>query len=200
MASKRSSPQASPPPRIHIHSLANELLASIFAFCAEEFLTTDSNIDVYPFLSGTHRSKPPHACLPECRQWTRVLHVCRRWRDVALPNPALWVSPNFSVDQNYTRKMLDLSKSSLLALRLKSIDFGRWKVLEDYSWFSRCRELRLQLGGYARPDPLMSQMTIKPASSLEILSIQLDTPNQGFAIPMHWTETALKLKTLALKG
>ncbi|EIW78601.1 hypothetical protein CONPUDRAFT_75233 [Coniophora puteana RWD-64-598 SS2] len=95
--------------------------------------------------------------------------------------------------------MLNRCKSALLVLRLSSTNSSWWKALQEYEWLSRCREPRPQLSGDARPDPLISQMATQLASCLEVLVIE-DTRAQKLAIPMHWTETASRLRTLALKG
>lgn len=65
---------------------------------------------------------------PRIKDWYRILHVCTRWREVALDCPLLWSRVDVT-SPLWTPEMLKLSKRALLSLRV-----------EGYSTASRISE------------------------------------------------------------
>ncbi|KAF6766128.1 hypothetical protein DFP72DRAFT_865646 [Ephemerocybe angulata] len=90
--------------------------------------------------------------------WTRVSHVCRRWRDIAIADPILW-SDIGAIHLRFTPIMLARSKSAPLVVKLKrlrSLDiFARESEIDFQSVLSKCpgrapilERLILHAGGF----------------------------------------------------
>ncbi|KAI0062971.1 hypothetical protein BV25DRAFT_1915708 [Artomyces pyxidatus] len=131
--------------------------------------------------------------------WIKVTHVCRRWRKIALENPALWADITFMLGPNWTATMLQRAQN--VPVRIKPRKFRKLGAeVKDYipQNLSHIQELSLE-NSYEFLGPLLDAI-VAPAPILEYLRLACSGTS-----PMPFPSTAFsgstpRLRRLCLEG
>ncbi|KAI0061052.1 hypothetical protein BV25DRAFT_1992574 [Artomyces pyxidatus] len=74
---------------------------------------------IFAFLAHEHLPEVPQSRRRRIRDklgWINVTHVCRRWREIALSTPRLWIVVDFSLGPSWLKEVLARSKHLPIAL------------------------------------------------------------------------------------
>ncbi|KAH8092641.1 hypothetical protein BXZ70DRAFT_450031 [Cristinia sonorae] len=98
------------------HCLPPEILTEIFALCVDAAVTRSEDDGLY-----SSESDPP---LTSPYSWIHIIHVCHRWREVALQAPILWCNIIWTPAVNIAcvSAMLERSKQCLIRVTVLAID------------------------------------------------------------------------------
>ncbi|TFY54182.1 hypothetical protein EVG20_g9817 [Dentipellis fragilis] len=89
-----------------IHRLPADIFADIFSFL----------VVLEPPTAPTTQYSVAHPTVSESLGWVRIIHVCRRWRTIALDQPMLWSNVSFELPL-LMDAMLERSRGALLHIR-----------------------------------------------------------------------------------
>ncbi|EAU82606.2 hypothetical protein CC1G_07888 [Coprinopsis cinerea okayama7 len=136
-------------------------------------------------------------------QWTRVTHVSRYWREVALGCPYLW-SDIRTVNHNWARTFLERSKQAPISLNAtESLSVTNMEDFEDEILAQSHRLKSIRVYGGASFEKRVQELT-NPTPLLQSLMITRGYQNQNAASPILPTEflsgEAPKLQDLELDG
>ncbi|KAH7927841.1 hypothetical protein BV22DRAFT_244612 [Leucogyrophana mollusca] len=154
-----------------ISSLPPELLAAVFVQYARQSF------------SETHQPSYYNPKIAKQLMWTKVTHVCRHWRQVALSCPALWTFLVFT-SSPWLKEMLVRSKMAPLVI---DVDLARIQSdVEDavamaLEHSTRVRDLRL-VAPKGVMEGLFAPLTA-PAPLLESFTVSNKPGTINFALP-----------------
>ena len=133
-----------------ICQIPSELLARIF-----HFVQTDTYAEV-----DADEAKGKDAQLPRHHElgWTKVSHVCRLWRDLAISHASLWTRPPIKYDK-WTLEMLKRSSAKPASAAAAAIDHVHTWVngTRDGDWTSAAI---VSDGSYDVPEGLVSSFPV----------------------------------------
>ncbi|KAI0045658.1 hypothetical protein FA95DRAFT_1479596, partial [Auriscalpium vulgare] len=78
-----------------------EVLATIFAFCRDDSVEDAERLPVHS-----------ESRLDSHRNWIRITHVCRRWRDVALDCSSLWWDVDLAYGPDWMEEIITRAKNT----------------------------------------------------------------------------------------
>ncbi|KZV76246.1 hypothetical protein PENSPDRAFT_552457, partial [Peniophora sp. CONT] len=91
-----------------ICKLPSEVLTHIFALLSEIFPPTSRKPNGFGLARRTFLSTGPGETM---LGWVFVLHVCRRWREVAVECSSLWANIEVILGASWAKRFLKLSRS-----------------------------------------------------------------------------------------
>ncbi|KAI0045653.1 hypothetical protein FA95DRAFT_1680321 [Auriscalpium vulgare] len=170
-----------------------EVLTIIFAFCRD-----DSVEDVE--LTNHSKSLDSH------RNWIRITHVCRRWRDVALNCSSLWWDVNLAYGPDWMEEIITRAKNTPIIFRRESPDFFVTDRLLDVvrSRLPRMKGLRWKGGNMLREDSAERtfwRLLADPAPILVALELNASILSSPVSLPDNlFAGTAPRLQRVRLSN
>ncbi|KAI0316948.1 hypothetical protein OF83DRAFT_1172418 [Amylostereum chailletii] len=174
-----------------IGCLPDEILAHIF-----------HHLSAMEVPRSSYKPKPPPG---QAIGWILVTHVCRRWREVALHNPALWSSVNFDLGSTWAQEMARRSKhsplnvESLFGLQLSGVPPGALEIVREHTWHLRHVQF---YASYKQMQPIITALSVE-APQLRTLALTVDSStaepsDADVPLPQFLGGSAPHLRTLHL--
>ncbi|KII86792.1 hypothetical protein PLICRDRAFT_177530 [Plicaturopsis crispa FD-325 SS-3] len=142
--------------------------------------------------------------------WTRVSHVCRHWRDVALDSPRLWSHIVSWDSPEWTHECLLRSKNAPLRITLDDAYPAFEETMLPFverasAHMSRITVLDAETYAGGRTRALLDALVATPAPNLKCLNVYIrgdrvfEVPG-GTALPTSFCDSLIQLQHLDLSG